>query len=139
MPEICQLRSTYKAKVYNPLPPLELGRATDRTGMLLCTALQAALMSPQKSKKQLAAQPQQPAFNAAAWAALLAGAHIALASHNAWGIRHTTCSPSLTKMSVKLQIEKKKRPIHPDILQNQVLSSRLKAIDVAFVPQRAPR
>ena len=36
--------STHKAIVYSPLPPLELGAAIDRTGMLSCIPLQAALM-----------------------------------------------------------------------------------------------
>ena len=40
--------STDKAIVYNPLPPLELGAAVDRTGLSTCTSLQAALMRLQK-------------------------------------------------------------------------------------------
>ena len=45
------------------------------------------------------------------------------------------CSPSTTKMLVKLQIVKKKRAIHPEILQIEVLSSKQVplVVDVAFV------
>ena len=51
------------------------------------------------------------------------------------------CSPSSIKILVKLQMAKKKRPIHPEILRSEVRSSKQVplAADGKLIPQSAPR